>query len=100
MEVTCPKSLEEKPVLTPLNWVWLKLLKVSARNSRRLPRASLKVKLLNSFDVFKEAHGGGRGVTWTAHGLEPDALGKLNIALAPIRNYACVNAVEVLDESK
>ena len=58
------------------------------------------VALRRGFDVFKEAHGGGRGVTWTAHGLEPDAQGKLNIALAPIRNYACVNAVEVLDESK
>ena len=58
------------------------------------------VALRRGFDVFKEAHGGGRGVTWTAHGLEPDAMGKLNIALAPVRNYACVNAVEVLDESK
>ena len=26
--------------------------------------------------------------------------GQLNIALTPVRNYACVNAVEVLDESK
>jgi Malectin domain len=53
-----------------------------------------------AFDVFKEARGGERGVTWSVHGLEPDAQGKLNIALTPIRNYACVNAVEVLDESK
>jgi len=58
------------------------------------------VVLRRSYDVFKEAHGGGRAVTWSVHGLEPDAQGKLNIALAPIRNYACVNAVEVLDESK
>jgi hypothetical protein len=52
------------------------------------------------FDVFKEARGEARSVTWSAHGLEPDAQGKLNIALTPVRNYACVNAVEVLDESK
>lgn len=58
------------------------------------------VALRRSFDVFKEAHGGGRTVTWSAHGLEPDAQGKLNLTLAPLRNYACVNAVEVLDESK
>jgi hypothetical protein len=58
------------------------------------------VALRRGFDVFKEAHGGGRAVTWTAHGLEPDAQGKLNIALAPVRHYACINAVEVLDESK
>jgi hypothetical protein len=58
------------------------------------------VVLRRGFDIFKEAHGSGRGVTWTAHGLEPDTQGKLNIALTPVRNYACVNAVEVLDESK
>ena len=56
--------------------------------------------LRRGFDVFKEAHGEARVVTWSAHGLEPDAQGKLNIALTPVRNYACVNAVEVLDESK
>ena len=58
------------------------------------------VALRRGFDVFKEAHGEGRSVTWSVHGLEPDAQGKLNIALTPVRNYACVNAVEVLDESK
>jgi hypothetical protein len=58
------------------------------------------VALRRGFDIFKEAHGGGRGVTWTVHGLEPDAQGKLNLALSPVRNYACVNALEVLDESK
>jgi hypothetical protein len=58
------------------------------------------VVLRRGFDVFKEAHGGGRGVTWTVHGLEPDAQGKLNLALAPVRNYASLNALEILDESK
>ena len=58
------------------------------------------VVLKHGFDIFKEAHGAGRAVTWSAHGLEPDAQGKLNLALVPIRNYACVNAVEVVDESK
>ena len=58
------------------------------------------VALRRGFDIFKEAHGGGRIVTWTAHALEPDAQGKLNIALAPIRNYACLNALEVRDEAK
>jgi hypothetical protein len=57
------------------------------------------IALRRGFDIFKEAHGAGRGVTWSAHGLEPDARGKLDIGLTPVRNYACVNAVEVLDES-
>jgi hypothetical protein len=56
--------------------------------------------LRHNFDVFKEARGAGRGATFSAHGLVPDAQGKLNISLEPIRNYACVNAIEVLDESK
>ena len=58
------------------------------------------VALRRGFDVFKEAHGGGRAVTGSAHGLGPDAQGKLHIALAPVLYYACVNAIEVLDESK
>jgi hypothetical protein len=58
------------------------------------------ILLHRGFDIFKEARGGGRAVTWSAHGLEPSAQGKLNIALTPVRNYACVNAVEVVDESR
>jgi hypothetical protein len=58
------------------------------------------VVLRRGFDIFKEAGGAGRAATFTAHGLEPDPQGKLNIALAPTRNYACVNAIEVLDESR
>ena len=58
------------------------------------------VVLRHGFDVFKEARGAERATTFSAHGLEPDAQGKLNIALIPTRNYACINAIEVLDESK
>jgi hypothetical protein len=58
------------------------------------------VELRHGFDIFKEAHGAGRPATFTAHGLEPDAQGKLNIALRPARNYACINAIEVIDESR
>jgi len=34
------------------------------------------------------------------HGLEPDADGKLVINLMPVKNYAELNALEVVDESK
>lgn len=68
---------------------------------RGLPLTSAaRARRARGFDIFKEAHGAGRGVTWSVHGLEPDAQGKLNVALTPSRNYASVNAVEVLDESK
>ena len=55
--------------------------------------------LRRGFDIFKEAHGSHRAVSFTAHGLEPDAQGKLEISLHPVRNYACVNAIEMVDES-
>jgi hypothetical protein len=58
------------------------------------------VVLRRDFDIFKEAKGAGRATTFSAHGLEPDAQGKLNIALRPTRNYASINAIEVVDESK
>ncbi|HEV3196566.1 MAG TPA: malectin domain-containing carbohydrate-binding protein [Bryobacteraceae bacterium] len=58
------------------------------------------VALRRGFDIFKEARGSDRAVTFTTHGLEPDAQGKLTISLAPLRNYASLNAIEVVDESK
>jgi hypothetical protein len=58
------------------------------------------VALRRGLDIFKEARGAGRGIQWSVHGLSPDAQGKLNIAMTPLRNYASVNAVEVVDESK
>ena len=58
------------------------------------------LELRRGFDVFKEARGGQRAATFTAHGLEPDSQGKLNIVLKPTRNYACINAMEVIDESR
>ena len=56
--------------------------------------------LRRNFDLFKEARGGARAFTLVNHGIEPDAQGKLTISLAPVRNYACINAIEVVDESK
>jgi hypothetical protein len=58
------------------------------------------VALRRGFDIFKEAHGSNRAVVFPIHGLEPDAQGKLKISLVPVRNYALLNALEVVDESK
>jgi Malectin domain len=58
------------------------------------------VALRRGFDIFKEAHASDRAVAFTTHGLEPDAQGKLTISLVPLRNYACLNAIEVVDESR
>jgi hypothetical protein len=58
------------------------------------------VALKRNIDIFQEAGGSGRAVTWTAHGLEPNQQGKLAISFLPVLNYASLNALEVLDESK
>jgi hypothetical protein len=58
------------------------------------------VALRRGFDIFREAHGSNRAVILPIHGLEPDAQGKLRISLLPVRNYASLNALEVVDESK
>jgi hypothetical protein len=56
--------------------------------------------LLKNFDIFKEAGGASRALDKTFHGLEPDAQGKLILSFVPVRDYACVNAIEVVDESR
>jgi len=58
------------------------------------------VALRRSFDIFKEAHGSEKALLVPFHGLEPDADGKLVINLMPVKNYAELNALEVVDESK
>ena len=55
--------------------------------------------LLRSFDIFKEAGGENRAVDKTFHGLQPNAQGKLILTLEPVKDYASVNAIEVIEES-
>jgi len=57
------------------------------------------VRLLNHFDIFKEA-GALRAVEKTFHGLQPNPQGKLILTFEPVANYASVFAIEVLDETK
>ena len=56
--------------------------------------------LLKNFDIFKDAHGAGRALDKTFHGLEPNAEGKIVLSFVPVTDYACINAIEVVDESK
>lgn len=58
------------------------------------------VSVRRNFDIFKEAGGVGHAAVVTLHGVEPNHQGKLVIALTPARNYACINALEIIDESK
>ena len=58
------------------------------------------VALRRGFDIFKEARGSDKALLLPIHGLEPDPRGKLVISLLPTLNYASINAIEVVDESK
>jgi hypothetical protein len=55
--------------------------------------------LLKDFDIFKEAGGAGRALVKIFHNLVPDGQGKLVFRFVPVRDYACVNAIEITDES-
>ena len=53
--------------------------------------------LLKNFDVFKEAGGSYRAIERKFAGLEPNAQGKLVLSFVPLKNYASVNAIEVME---
>ena len=54
--------------------------------------------LVPRFDVLTESKAF-QAVTRSFHGLRPNGQGKLQIAFAPLRNYASVKAIEVTDET-
>ncbi len=58
------------------------------------------VAVRRGFDIFKEAGGSGRALLVPIHGVEPTPQGSINISLRPVRNYASLNALEVVDESR
>jgi hypothetical protein len=56
--------------------------------------------LLRNFDIFKEAGGEDHPLDKVFHALQPNAQGKLVFSFVPVKNYACINAIEVLDEGR
>jgi len=57
------------------------------------------IALLRNFDIFQKAGGPNKPVTETFHGIEPNAAGLIVLSFVPVKNYACVSAIEVTDES-
>jgi hypothetical protein len=55
--------------------------------------------LLKNFDLLKSAGGARRAYVQTFHGLKPNSRGKLVFEFEPQMNYACLNAIEIEDES-
>ena len=58
------------------------------------------VAVRRNFDIFKAAGGTSHAAVVNLHGVEPNHQGKVVISLIPAQNYACINALEVVDESK
>jgi hypothetical protein len=58
------------------------------------------VALLRGFDIFKEAGGEGRPVDKTFSGIRPTAQGKIVLNFVPVAGMACVNGIEVVEDSE
>jgi Malectin domain len=69
-------------------------------NSRMFDIFCNGVALARNVDVYKEAGGSDRVLGKTWHGLEPNAQGKLALSFVPVRNYAFINGIEIVPESK
>jgi len=68
-----------------------------ALNSRIFNVFANGTALLRDFQIVKDAGGPNRGLVKTFENLEPNAQGILRLEFVPIRNYAEVNAIEVVE---
>jgi len=58
------------------------------------------VALLRGFDIMQEAGGEGKPIDRTFSGIRPNAQGKILLTFVPVAGMACVNGIEVIDDSK
>lgn len=58
------------------------------------------VALLRNFDILKEAGEEGRLLERTFSGMRPTAQGKIVLNFVPVEGMACVNGIEVVEESR
>ena len=58
------------------------------------------VALLRGFDIMKEAGGEGRPIDRSFSAIRPNAQGKIVLTFVPVAGMACVNGIEVVDDSK
>ena len=58
------------------------------------------VALLRGFDIMKEAGGEGRPIDRNFSAIRPNAQGKILLTFVPVAGMACVNGIEVVDDSK
>jgi hypothetical protein len=58
------------------------------------------VALLRNFNIFEKAGGPNQPVIETFHGIVPNTAGLIALSFVPVKNYACVSAIEVTEESQ
>lgn len=58
------------------------------------------VALLRGLDIIKEAGGEGRPIDRSFSAIRPNAQGKILLTFVPVAGMACVNGIEVVDDSK
>jgi hypothetical protein len=58
------------------------------------------VALMRNFDIFHEAGGEGRPIDRSFSGIRPNAQGKILLSFVPVVGMACVNGIEVTEESR
>jgi len=58
------------------------------------------VALLRGFDIMQEAGGEGKPIDRTFSSIRPNAQGKILLTFVPVAGMACVNGIEVVDDSK
>jgi hypothetical protein len=56
--------------------------------------------IVKDLDMFKEGGGPNLALEKTFHSLKPNAQGKLVLSFVPTKDYACVRAIEVIDEGQ
>ncbi len=71
--------------------------KLPAVGSRRFNVFANGVALLRNFDIAAEAGGINRGIERVFEDLEPNAQGKIVLEFVPVENYACVNAIQLVE---
>jgi hypothetical protein len=73
---------------------------VGGPGSRLFDVYSNGVALMRNFDIYKEAGGEGRPIDRTFSGIRPNAQGKIVLSFVPVAGMACVNGIEVVEDSK
>jgi Malectin domain len=58
------------------------------------------VAILRNFDIIKEAGGEGRPIDRTFSAIRPNAQGKILLTFVPVVGMACVNGIEVAEDSQ